>query len=100
MTTSLPVMMNGKKEVGVDGRRTCGAKGLVDHDVLEASQGFIGRLWEKDAFSCGETACFEDEGIRTRLDVVGSSMELICGKSCVVCRGDVVAGHEVFGKGL
>jgi len=101
MTTSLP---GEWKMGGLTGRKmgglTCVAKDIVEHDIAEASEGFVGRLWEEDAFSCGETAGFEDDGVGTGEDVGCGVVEVVGGECGVGSGRDVVAGHEVFCKGL
>ena len=75
-------------------------KDIVEHDIAEASEGFVGRLWEEDAFSCGETAGFDDDGIGTGLDVGCCVVKVVSGECGIGSGRDVVAGHEVFCKSL
>jgi len=98
MTTSLPG--RGETGDGGTGGLTCVAKGVVEHDVAEASEGFVGGLGEEDALSCGETAGFEDDGVGGGLDVGCGVVKVVSGECGVGRGGDAVAGHEVFCKGL
>ena len=75
-------------------------KDIVEHDIAEASEGFVGRLWEEDAFSCGETAGFDDDGIGTGLGVGCCVVKFVSGECGIGSGRDVVAGHEVFCKSL
>lgn len=58
------------------------------------------RSWNEDAFSSGQAAGFEDDGVATCFYVLGGVLELVGAEDFKFGSGDAVAHHEIFCKCL
>jgi hypothetical protein len=70
----------------------------VEHDVLEGGGGFGRIRAHEDAFSGGQAAGLDDQRATLLFDVVAGVF--VVGEGLVICRWDVVFGHECFGEGF
>ena len=68
------------------------------HDVLEGSLGLLGGLGQDHTLASCEAISLDDDTVVDGVEVLASG--LVVGEVLVASGGDVVALHEVLGKGL